>query len=136
MILPVPNLSYLKTGLLYFMLVFGAGFVLGPIRILLVAPKVGNRAAELLECPVMILITFVAARWIVVRFGVSKSMPVRLGIGVFALVLLIGAEIAVGMALRGMSLSEVIMNRDPVSGSAYFLSLVLFGLMPALVERS
>lgn len=118
------------------MLVFGAGFVLGPIRILLVAPKVGNRAAELLECPVMILITFVAARWIVVRFGVSKSMPVRLGIGVFALVLLIGAEIAVGMALRGMSLSEVIMNRDPVSGSAYFLSLVLFGLMPALVERS
>ena len=70
--MPAPNLRYLKIGLLYFMLVFGAGFVLGPIRIFFVAPKVGNRAAELLECPVMILITFVAARWIVVRFGVSK----------------------------------------------------------------
>jgi hypothetical protein len=128
--------SYLKIGLLYFMLVFGAGFVLGPIRIFWVAPKVGNRAAELLECPVMILVTYLAARWIVVRFRVSKSFAVRLGIGVFALALLIGAEIAVGMALRGMSLSEVIMNRDPISGGAYFLSLVLLGLMPVFVERS
>jgi hypothetical protein len=128
--------SHLKIGVLYFMLVFGAGFLLGPIRILWVAPKVGNRAAELLECPVMILVTFVAARWIVVRFRVSKSFAVRLGIGVFALALLIGAEIGVGMGLRGMSLSGIIMNRDPVSGSAYFLSLVLFGLMPVFVKRS
>jgi hypothetical protein len=128
--------SYLKIGLLYFMLVFGSGFLLGPIRILWVAPKVGNRAAELLECPVMILVTFVAARWIVVRFSVSKSIPVRLRVGGVALALLIGAEITLGMALRGMSLSEVVLNRDPVSGSAYFLSLVLFGLMPVFVERS
>jgi hypothetical protein len=118
------------------MLVFGSGFLLGPIRILWVAPKVGNRAAELLECPVMILVTFVAARWIVVRFSVSKSIPVRLRVGGVALALLIGAEITLGMALRGMSLSEVVLNRDPVSGSAYFLSLVLFGLMPVFVERS
>ena len=129
-------MSYLKIGLLYFMLVFGAGFVLGPMRILWLAPKVGARTAELLECPVMILVTFVAARWIVVRFRASKSCAVRLGIGAFALALLIGAEISVGMALRGMSLSEIIMNRDPVSASAYFLSLVLFGLMFVLVERS
>jgi hypothetical protein len=128
-------LSYLKIGLFYFMLVFGAGFVLAPIRILWLAPRVGNRAAELLECPVMILVTFLAARWIILRFSVPKSIFVRLGIGAFALALLAGAEITVGMTRRGMSLRDVIVNRDPVSGSVYFLSLTLFCLMPAFVQR-
>jgi len=33
-------------GLLYFALTFGAGFLLGPIRILVLEPRVGVRAAE------------------------------------------------------------------------------------------
>ena len=51
-------------GLLYFALTFGAGFLLGPIRILLIEPRVGVRAAELLEIPVMIGVTLLAARWV------------------------------------------------------------------------
>ena len=36
----------LKTGVLYFELVFGAGFVLGTIRTLWIAPRLGARMAE------------------------------------------------------------------------------------------
>jgi len=38
----------LKAALAYFALVFGAGFMLGPIRILWVAPRLGERMAELM----------------------------------------------------------------------------------------
>jgi hypothetical protein len=37
-----------KAGILYFALVFGAGFVLGPIRVFWVVPHLGERTAELM----------------------------------------------------------------------------------------
>ena len=40
-VMPIP-----KTGVLYFDLVFGAGFVLGTIRTLWIAPRLGTRMAE------------------------------------------------------------------------------------------
>ena len=43
-----------KAALLYFLNVFGAGFLLGPIRIFLLVPKIGVRAAELIEMPIML----------------------------------------------------------------------------------
>ena len=36
-----------KAGVLYFAIVFGAGFALGPIRILWAVPRYGTRVAEL-----------------------------------------------------------------------------------------
>jgi len=38
----------LLRGVLYFVLVFGAEFILGPLRVLWVAPRVGERVAELI----------------------------------------------------------------------------------------
>jgi hypothetical protein len=54
-------MQILKAAMLYFAVVFGAGFVLGPFRILWVVPRLGTRMAELLEAPVMFVITIVAA---------------------------------------------------------------------------
>lgn len=52
----------LKAGALYYALVFGAGFVLGPIRVLWVVPRSGERTAELMETPIMLVVTILAAR--------------------------------------------------------------------------
>jgi hypothetical protein len=59
----------IEAGVLYFALVFGAGFVLGTIRTLWVVPRVGTRTAELMETPIMLVVTIVAARSIILRLG-------------------------------------------------------------------
>jgi hypothetical protein len=74
-------MQILKAGVLYFAVVFGAGFVLGPMRILWAVPRLGTRVAELLEAPIMFVVTIVAARWIVRRFAVPPTPSSRLGMG-------------------------------------------------------
>jgi hypothetical protein len=85
-------MQILKAGALYFALVFGAGFVLGPIRILWVVPRVGTRMAELTEAPIMLVVTIISARWIVRRLAVPSTPSSRLGMGGIALGLLLVAE--------------------------------------------
>jgi hypothetical protein len=68
----------LKAGVLYFVLVFGAGFVPGTIRTLWIVPRLGTRMAELMETPIMLVITMLAARWTVRRLAVPSTPPARL----------------------------------------------------------
>jgi hypothetical protein len=128
-------MQILKAGVLYFALVFGAGFVLGPIRILGVVPRFGTRMAELMETPVMFVVTIVAARWIVRRLAVPSTPFKRLGMGGVALGLLLVAEFTLVLWLRGLSLSEYLASRDPVSGTVYYVLLGVFAIMPLLVAR-
>ncbi len=51
-----------KAALLYLFFVFGAGFVLGTIRVLWSVPRFGERNAELLEQPLMLIAVVLAAR--------------------------------------------------------------------------
>jgi len=125
----------LKPGLLYFAVVFGAGLTLGPVRIIWVVPRLGTRSAELMEMPIMLAVTVLAARWIIRRFAVPPTPAVRLGMGFFALVLMLVAEFALVTRLRGISISEYLATRDPVSGTAYYVTLIVFALMPLLVAR-
>jgi hypothetical protein len=122
-------------GLCYFALTFGAGFLLGPLRIFLMVPRVGARAAELAELPVMIIVTWLAARWTIRRFRVPLSTGSRLVMGVVAFALLLAAEFALVLPLRGLTLQQYFATRDPVSSVAYYASLVLLALMPLIVER-
>lgn len=125
----------LKAGLCYFALTFGAGFLLGPLRIFLMVPRVGARAAELAELPVMIIVTWLAARWTIRRFRVPLSTGSRLVMGAVAFALLLAAEFALVLPLRGLTLEQYFATRDPVSSVAYYASLVLLALMPLIVER-
>jgi len=128
-------MQILKAGVLYFAFVFGAGFVLGPIRILWVAPRFGTRMAELMETPIMFVVTIAAAWWIVRRLAVPFTPSRRLGMGFIALGLLLVAEFTLVLWLRGLSINEYLAGRDPVSGTVYYLMIGVFALMPLLVAR-
>jgi hypothetical protein len=78
----------LKAGALYFSFVFGVGFVLGTFRTLYLVPRIGTRTAELLEAPIMLVVTILAAKWTVVRLAVPSSSSTRLAMGGIALCLM------------------------------------------------
>src|SRR5690349_7647726 len=126
-------MQILKAGAIYFALVFGAGFVLGAIRTLWVVPRVGTRLAELMEMPIMLVVTIVAARWIVRHFAIPYVSSARLGMGGIGLSLLLVAEFGLVPWLRGISIREYLATRDPVSGAVYYLLLGVFAIMPLFV---
>jgi hypothetical protein len=120
-------MQILKAGVLYFAVVFGAGFLLGPIRILWIAPRLGTGVAELLEAPIMFVITVVAAR-IVRRFALPPTPSSRLGMGGIALSLLLTAEFTLVIWLRGLSIREYLAGRDPVAANVYYMMLAIFAV--------
>ncbi len=127
-------MQILETAVLYFLLVFGAGFALGTGRVLFLLPLLGERAAELLEMPLMLAVIVAAARWLV-RHKLDDRLSSALSVGFIAMGFVLLADLAVGMWLRGMSPAEVFLNRDPVSGTAYYVVLLLFAFMPAVLAR-
>ena len=122
----------LKAGVVYFALVFGTGFVLGTIRTLWIVPRLGVRAAELLETPFMFVAIVLAASWISRHLGNAGGSSIRLTVGFLALSLLLTAEVIMGVALLGLSLVEVFTKHDPVSDTAYYVLLGVFAWMPWL----
>ena len=124
-----------RVAFAYFALVFGAGFILGSIRIPFLVPRLGERVAELIEMPFMFVVIVLAARFIVKRFALPTAIPVRLSVGSIALALLLIAEVLLNVALQSQTLGAYIASRDPVSGSVYLAMLVLFALMPLVLAR-
>ncbi len=123
----------LKAGVLYFAVVLGCGVVLGIIRTLWIVPHVGTRMAELMEAPIMLTVTMVAARWIVKRLAVPAAASNRLGMGGIALGLMLVVEFSLVMRLRGLTLRKYLATRDPVAGAVYYAMLALFAVMPFLL---
>ena len=118
-------------AVVYFVAVFAVGFVLGTLRVILVVPELGERVAELAEMPFMIAASAVLA-WRLARRW-SLGVAAALVGGVLALVLLLGAELTVVLALQGRTFQQYLASRDPVSGAAYIAALCVFTLAPAVV---
>ena len=125
-----PFVRAVQAGATYFALAFGAGFLLALVRIPFLVPRIGTRAAELVEMPVMGVVMFLAARWTIRRFGLAPATGSRLAMGAVALALLLAAALGGVLALRGMTIAEYLATRDPVSGTVYDLMLVVFALLP------
>jgi len=131
-----PVMQVVKAGALYFVVVFAVGFVLGTVRTLWVVPRLGTRIAELMEMPIMLAVTIVAARWTVLRLSVPMIWSARLGMGCGALVLMLVAEFGFVLWIRGLSIKEYFATRDPVSGTAYYLLLMVLAIMPVFISRA
>lgn len=126
----------LKSGFLYFLIVFACGFLLGLVRVPFVEPVVGRRWAELAEMPVMLAVIYFVARWVVSRLRLPARFGVRIGTGLSALAFMVIAELVTAWIIGGMAPLAYIAGRDPVSGSVYLAMLLVYALMPVWVRRN
>src|ERR1700751_4305930 len=129
-------MKILGAAILYFIIVFGVGFMLGPIRVFLLEPRIGNPAAVRCEAPFLLVAILVGSR---VAPQVARLEPrnsALLAVGLIALVMQQFADVTVGLALRGISLAEVVARFATAEGVIYAVLLALFAAMPAVVNRT
>lgn len=123
-------------GAAYFAVVFAVGWVLGPLRELVIVPRLGRFAGVVMEAPLMLAASLVAARWIVRRLAVPRALDTRLAMGGVAFALLMAAELLGARWLRGLSFAEYLARFGTPAGLVSLLLFLLFAVMPALVPRT
>ncbi len=119
----------IRAGVLYFALVFAAGFVLGTLRVLVLAPAIGETMAVLAELPVILLVAWHACRWLTARLRVPGVLLPRAVMGALAFGLLIGAEAMLGAVLGRPPAAQLAALATP-AGRVGLAGQVAFALMP------
>jgi hypothetical protein len=127
--------SAVKAGAAYFALVFFAGFVLGTIRVLVLAPQVGGLAAVTIEAPVFLTASWIACGCVLARFAVPAQAGPRVVMGGVAFFLLMAAELALAAAL-GRPAREYLASFATAEGALGLAGQVLFALFPVLRVRT
>ncbi len=123
-----------RATLAYFAAIFAVGFALGVLREFVVRPRLGSFAAIMAEAPGMLLACWVLARWAVGRFAVV-ALGDRLRMGLLAFALLMVAELAGAMGLRGMGAREWVGQFATPPGFLSLSLFVAFAAMPLIVRR-
>lgn len=124
--------SALKAGLAYFVIVFGIGFLLGTFRVVALIPVVGERAAVLLELPIMLAISWFSSLWLIARFDVVCRLMPRLIMGGLAFGLLMAGEVGVSMFGLGRTLAEHLASYGNLSTILGLLAQLAFAAFPAI----
>jgi hypothetical protein len=124
-----------SAALAYFATVFGLGFALGTLRVLFVIPRIGETAAVLVELPVMLAASWVAAGWCVRRFAVPPQAAPRLAMGLLAFALVMVAELGLAMLLFGQSPAQHLASYRHFPGAAGLAAQCGYALFPALRRR-
>jgi hypothetical protein len=122
----------LFAGFSYFAVVFTAGFVLGALRMLVLAPALGASAAVVVEVPIMLLISWYVCRAIVDRMEVPASVSHRVAMGALAFALLMAAELALSMVLLGRSFSQHLAAYAAAGNMLGLGAQIAFGLFPTV----
>lgn len=119
----------LPAAISYFAIVFGAGFVLGAGRTLLLAPLIGQTGAVLAELPVMLAISWWAARQEMRRWQIADSSAAA-AMGLIAFALLMAAELALAVTLGGLSARQWLAGLWTTPGLLGLGGQIVFAMLP------
>ncbi len=126
----------LAAGMVYFILVFASGFLIGVARELVLKPLVGVTIAVLVEAPLMIVVIYNTARWLMPRMGIQRKTLPLFSVGLIGLLLTLFADFTIGRKMRGLGFSDQLNYLSTPAGWIYQWLLAVFLWMPALVGRS
>lgn len=121
-----------KAGIVYFAIVFAAGFLLGTLRVLVIAPRVGEQFAVLIELPLMLAVSWLACGWIVGHFSVPAALAPRLLMGGVAFLVLMAAEIGVSVLAFGRTVGQHLEAYQAAASQMGLLAQIAFALFPVI----
>lgn len=125
----------LIAGGLYFAAVFALGFLLGTLRVLVVAPRLGEMGAVLLELPIMLAASWLVCGALMARFEVG-ARGTRAVMSAVALILLLIAEPVGAMLLFGRTPGELLESYRTGVAVLGLVSQIAFVLFPLFRPRS
>jgi len=125
-------MTAMRAGAAYFALVFAAGFVLGTIRTLFLAPAFGELAATLVELPVILTVAWLVCGWLIAHFKLPPRTPTRVVMGAVAFALLMGAEVALSVWLFGRTFEEFGARLLSPPGALGLVGQIVFAALPAV----
>jgi hypothetical protein len=120
-----------KAGAFYAIIVFLIGFILGTIRVLLLAPRLGEATAVIVEVPIMLTASWFVCRWCVDRLDVRRTVPARSLMGLVAFLVLMSAEVGLG-AVFGRSLADQLAIYRSLAGAIGLAAQVIFAIFPVI----
>jgi hypothetical protein len=123
-----------SAAFLYFLIVFAVGFLLGPVRVFWLEPKLGETRAVLCEAPFLILAIVLTARWLPSALSLRMDFVSLASMGLGAVVFLQFADFGLRRLLRGMTLQQQFARLTRPAGLIYIAIVVVFAAMPVLAH--
>ena len=132
-------LRIFKAALSYALLGLAAGFVLGTLRVLVIAPRIGELAAVSLEAPVMLAISAGFAIWCAGRFHLKGLNGALLAMGLAAFLMLQFGEILLAGAFGPLGFVEnagaYALNWGSQAKWVGLAAQIVFGFLPYLLAK-
>jgi len=122
-------------GILYFAVVFAFAFAIGTVRVLLVAPRLGETLAVLLELPVVLGASWACCGALVTRLTVSPRPGDRMMMGGVAFVVLQAAEALLAIFVFGRSPTVYLAAFTTLAGQLGLAGQIGFALIPLVRRR-
>ncbi len=111
----------------YALPVFAAGFVLGALRTLWLAPMVGPLAAVAMELPVILAVSWFVAGAVLRRWSLPRAE--RLVMGAIAFVILMACEAGLSLGF-GRTLRDFAADMATAHGALGLAGQIAFALIP------
>ncbi len=114
----------------YFAMVFACAFVLGTVRTLIVAPRLGQTPAVLLEAPIVLAVSWLAAGWTIKRLNIPARAWPRLVMGAIAFALLMTVEASLSVFAFGRTVGEYLAGFATPAGAIGLIAQLGFAATP------
>lgn len=122
-------------AIFYFTIVFVIAFGLGTIRVLLLAPAIGELAATLIEVPIILIVSWCASAHVVARRAISPAPAPRLAMGAIAFLILMTAETLLGLFVFGRSMADQLNAYQGTTAQIGLAGQIAFAAIPWLQGR-
>jgi len=122
-------------GLVYCVLTYGIGFVLGTIRVLLITPNIGPIFAVMLELPFMVLASALVCPRVIIWFSISDDFGQRMTMGAVGFTALMLIEAGMGQFIFGQTPTVFLDALLTPEGMLGLFGQLCFALMPIVISK-